>query len=66
MSLTLVVGLPKKPLTQNIIHFTASLYNFEYLVFQVANRSDAHLELNSFRRKGDHALIIKGDSLDVC
>ena len=31
----------------------------------VTTRSDAHLELNSFRRKNDCALIIKGDSLEV-
>ncbi|XP_029184448.2 probable phospholipid-transporting ATPase IIA isoform X1 [Acropora millepora] len=33
---------------------------------QISNRSEAHLELNSLRRKNDCALIIKGDSLDVC
>lgn len=35
------------------------------LLFQISNRSEAHLELNSLRRKNDCALIIKGDSLEV-
>ncbi|KPP63952.1 hypothetical protein Z043_117746, partial [Scleropages formosus] len=34
--------------------------------FQVSNRGEAHLELNSFRRKHDCALVISGDSLEVC
>ena len=33
--------------------------------FQVTNRSEAHLELNAFRRKHDCALVISGDSLEV-
>ncbi|XP_057555052.1 probable phospholipid-transporting ATPase IIB isoform X4 [Hippopotamus amphibius kiboko] len=32
----------------------------------VAGRADAHLELNAFRRKQDCALVISGDSLEVC
>ena len=32
---------------------------------KVSNRSEAHLELNSFRRKSDCALVILGDSLNV-
>ncbi|XP_072267653.1 probable phospholipid-transporting ATPase IIB isoform X2 [Pyxicephalus adspersus] len=32
----------------------------------VNNRSEAHLELNAFRRKHDCALVIAGDSLEVC
>uniref|UniRef100_A0A672QJC1 Phospholipid-transporting ATPase n=1 Tax=Sinocyclocheilus grahami TaxID=75366 RepID=A0A672QJC1_SINGR len=32
----------------------------------VSNRGEAHLELNSFRRKHDCALVISGDSLEVC
>ena len=32
----------------------------------VASRSEAHQELNAFRRKQDNALVIKGDSLEVC
>ena len=35
------------------------------VVLQVHNRAEAHLELNSLRRKNDCALIIKGDSLEV-
>ena len=36
-------------------------------VFSAVNgRTDAHLELNAFRRKTDCALVIRGDSLDVC
>ncbi|CAH1785189.1 unnamed protein product [Owenia fusiformis] len=32
----------------------------------VTTRSDAHLELNSFRRRNDCALIISGNCLEVC
>merc|ERR1711963_336586 len=32
----------------------------------VTNRMEAHNEMNSFRRKQDTALVIKGDSLEVC
>ncbi|XP_074060176.1 putative phospholipid-transporting ATPase IIB isoform X4 [Macrotis lagotis] len=32
----------------------------------VTNRGEAHLELNAFRRKHDCALVITGDSLEVC
>uniref|UniRef100_T1ISW6 Phospholipid-transporting ATPase n=1 Tax=Strigamia maritima TaxID=126957 RepID=T1ISW6_STRMM len=32
----------------------------------VTTRTEAHLELNTFRRRNDSALIIKGDSLEVC
>ncbi|KAM5304023.1 putative phospholipid-transporting ATPase IIB isoform 3-T3 [Glossophaga mutica] len=32
----------------------------------VASREEAHLELNAFRRKHDCALVISGDSLEVC
>ena len=32
----------------------------------VANRTEAHQELNAFRRKQDTALVIKGDSLEIC
>ena len=32
----------------------------------VTNRSEAHHELNAFRRKQDTALVIRGDSLEVC
>lgn len=29
-------------------------------------RTDAHLELNAFRRREDCALVISGESLEVC
>ncbi|XP_062897549.1 probable phospholipid-transporting ATPase IIA isoform X1 [Mobula hypostoma] len=32
----------------------------------ITNRGEAHLELNAFRRKHDCALVISGDSLEVC
>uniref|UniRef100_A0A8C0FHK8 Phospholipid-transporting ATPase n=1 Tax=Bubo bubo TaxID=30461 RepID=A0A8C0FHK8_BUBBB len=32
----------------------------------VTNRGEAHLELNAFRRKHDCALVISGDSLEMC
>merc|ERR1719410_1663989 len=32
----------------------------------VTNRGEAHHELNAFRRKQDTALVIRGDSLEVC
>lgn len=32
----------------------------------VTNRGEAHHEMNSFRRKQDTALVIKGHSLEVC
>ncbi|KAG8192507.1 hypothetical protein JTE90_018029 [Oedothorax gibbosus] len=36
-------------------------------VFQnVTSRTEAHLELNAFRRKNDSVLIIKGESLELC
>lgn len=37
-----------------------------FAVVQVSNRGEAHLELNAFRRKHDCALVISGDSLEVC
>ncbi|XP_014680758.1 PREDICTED: probable phospholipid-transporting ATPase IIB [Priapulus caudatus] len=32
----------------------------------VATRTDAHLQLNTFRRRSDSALVITGESLEVC
>uniref|UniRef100_A0A8C8B2M1 Phospholipid-transporting ATPase n=1 Tax=Otus sunia TaxID=257818 RepID=A0A8C8B2M1_9STRI len=32
----------------------------------VTTRGEAHLELNAFRRKHDCALVVSGDSLEVC
>ncbi|XP_077446795.1 putative phospholipid-transporting ATPase IIB isoform X3 [Stigmatopora argus] len=37
-----------------------------HLFRPVTNRGEAHLELNAFRRKHDCALVISGDSLEVC
>ncbi|XP_019729725.1 putative phospholipid-transporting ATPase IIB isoform X1 [Hippocampus comes] len=37
-----------------------------HLFRPVTNRGEAHLELNAFRRKYDCALVISGDSLEVC
>ena len=36
-----------------------------YVFQNVNDRSEAHLELNSLRRKNEAALIISGDSLQV-
>ena len=33
---------------------------------QVTSRSDAHSELNNFRRKNECALVISGNSVEVC
>ena len=32
----------------------------------VTSRTDTHQELNAFRRKTDSALIIRGESLEMC
>ncbi|XP_029446696.1 probable phospholipid-transporting ATPase IIB [Rhinatrema bivittatum] len=41
--------------------------NQDIFIFRpVSNRGEAHLELNAFRRKHDCALVISGDSLEVC
>lgn len=37
-----------------------------HVLKNVTTRTDAHLELNQFRRKQDCALVISGESLDVC
>jgi phospholipid-translocating ATPase len=37
-----------------------------HILKKVVTRTDAHLELNSFRRKQDCALVISGESLEVC
>ncbi|XP_050504086.1 probable phospholipid-transporting ATPase IIB isoform X1 [Diabrotica virgifera virgifera] len=37
-----------------------------HILKKVVTRSDAHLELNAFRRKQDCALVISGESLEVC
>lgn len=33
---------------------------------KVVTRTDAHLELNAFRRHSDYALVVSGESLEVC
>jgi len=47
--------------SSRLVAKTQSIYQFKL----VTNRAEAHLELNSFRRKCDHALVIKGDSLET-
>ncbi|XP_022186927.2 probable phospholipid-transporting ATPase IIB isoform X1 [Nilaparvata lugens] len=37
-----------------------------YVFSPVVTRTDAHLQINAFRKKQDAALIITGDSLEVC
>ncbi|KAH8403327.1 hypothetical protein KR222_010825 [Zaprionus bogoriensis] len=37
-----------------------------YVLRSVKTRTDAHQELNNFRRKQGHALVISGESLEVC
>lgn len=48
--------------SSRLVSRTQSIHIFK----SVANRSEAHQELNAFRRKQDTALVIKGDSLEVC
>ena len=45
-----------------LVSKTQSIHVFK----TVTNRAEAHQELNAFRRKQDTALVIKGDSLEVC
>ncbi|XP_037959710.1 probable phospholipid-transporting ATPase IIB isoform X3 [Teleopsis dalmanni] len=37
-----------------------------HVLRSVKTRTDAHLELNQFRRKQGHALVVSGESLEVC
>lgn len=37
-----------------------------HVLKSVQTRTDAHLELNQFRRKQDCALVVSGESLEVC
>lgn len=37
-----------------------------HVLKSIQTRTDAHLELNQFRRKQDCALVVSGDSLEVC
>ena len=63
MSLILVTNVFCKAF---ILQRESYLPTFFVTSWQISNRSEAHLELNSLRRKNDCALIIKGDSLEVC
>lgn len=49
-------------LSSRLIARTQNIYSFK----QVSSRSEVHNELNSFRRKNDYALVISGDSLQLC
>ena len=48
--------------SSRLVSRTQNIYVFK----PVSNRAEAHQELNAFRRKQDCALIIKGESLEVC
>ncbi|XP_012286007.1 probable phospholipid-transporting ATPase IIB [Orussus abietinus] len=48
--------------SSQLVSRTQGLHIFK----SVVTRTDAHLELNSFRKKQDCALVITGDSLEVC
>jgi len=49
-------------LSSRLISRSQTIFTFK----QVSTRSEVHSELNSFRRKNDCALIISGDSLELC
>nr|CAD7195216.1 unnamed protein product [Timema douglasi] len=48
--------------SSRLVSRTQGLHVFKAVV----TRTDAHLELNTFRKKQDCALVISGDSLEVC
>lgn len=48
------------------VHSCGNLKNSYIPSYFLCNRTDAHLELNQFRRKQNCALIVSGESLDVC
>ena len=48
--------------SSKLVARTQSIHVFK----NVSSRSEAHQELNAFRRKQDTALVIRGDSLEVC
>ncbi|PSN40754.1 putative phospholipid-transporting ATPase IIB [Blattella germanica] len=48
--------------SSRLVSRTQGLHVFK----SVVTRTDAHLELNTFRKKQDCALVISGDSLEVC
>lgn len=47
--------------SSRLVSRTQSIHTFR----PVVDRSEAHLELNAFRRKSDCALVITGESLEV-
>lgn len=47
--------------SSRLVSRTQGLHVFK----SVVTRTDAHLELNTFRKKQDCALVINGDSLEV-
>ncbi|KAF5918999.1 hypothetical protein HPG69_003634 [Diceros bicornis minor] len=48
--------------SSHLVSRTQDIHTFR----PVTSRGEAHLELNAFRRKHDCALVISGDSLEVC
>ncbi|KAK6186527.1 hypothetical protein SNE40_008550 [Patella caerulea] len=48
--------------SSKLVSRTQDIYTFN----KVTDRTEAHLELNALRRKNDAALIITGDSLQIC
>jgi len=47
--------------SSRLVSRTQAIHTFR----PVSDRAEAHLELNAFRRKGDAALVITGESLEV-
>ncbi|XP_052816784.1 probable phospholipid-transporting ATPase IIB [Mya arenaria] len=48
--------------SSKLVSRNQDIYTFK----KVTGRTEAHLELNNLRRKQDNALVITGDSLQVC
>ncbi|XP_060556239.1 probable phospholipid-transporting ATPase IIB isoform X2 [Ruditapes philippinarum] len=48
--------------SSKLVSRNQDIYTFK----KVTGRTEAHLELNNLRRKQDNALVIMGDSLQVC
>ncbi|XP_052232597.1 probable phospholipid-transporting ATPase IIB [Dreissena polymorpha] len=48
--------------SSKLVSRSQDIYTFK----KVTGRTEAHLELNNLRRKQDNALVITGDSLQVC
>lgn len=48
--------------SSRLVSRTQSIHIFR----PIADRSEAHLELNAFRRKSDCALVITGEALEIC